>query len=107
MVSPLATSCCTNLYASLRRVTVCCRSMIWMPLRSIKMNGFILGFQRRGLGSKGRPAFQKRLFGIMFAEKKNSSPLQHIGRKEPPPALPPRSVGVFFLLMSSLKYDMV
>jgi len=30
-----------------RRWTVWARSMMWIPLRSAKMNGFILGFQRR------------------------------------------------------------
>ena len=29
--------------------TVCCKSMMWIPLRSPKMNGAILGFQRRVL----------------------------------------------------------
>ena len=30
-----------------RRLTVWARSMMWIPLRSAKMNGRILGFQRR------------------------------------------------------------
>jgi len=33
-------------YARRKSFTVCCRSMMWIPLRAPKMNGRILGFQR-------------------------------------------------------------
>jgi hypothetical protein len=38
------------------RLTVWARSMMWIPLRSAKMNGFILGFQRRVWWPKWTPA---------------------------------------------------
>ena len=39
-----------------RRLTVWARSMMWIPLRSAKMNGRILGFQRRVWWPKWTPA---------------------------------------------------
>ena len=36
--------------------TVCCRSMMWMPFRAPKMNGFIFGFHRPVLWPKWTPA---------------------------------------------------
>ena len=45
--SPRATVSRTNSSATSRRWTVWARSMMWIPLRSAKMNGFIFGFQRR------------------------------------------------------------
>ena len=55
-VSPRATVSVTNSSAVSRRLTVCARSMMWMPLRSAKMNGFIFGFQRRVWCPKWTPA---------------------------------------------------
>ena len=45
--SPRATVSRTTSRATSRRWTVWARSMMWIPLRSAKMNGRILGFQRR------------------------------------------------------------
>src|SRR6266446_2014753 len=72
IVPPWAASCSTNLYASFRRVTVCCRSMIWMPLRSIKINGAILGFQRRVWCPKCTPASRSCFIEIIFAKNGSS-----------------------------------
>ena len=47
IVPPFATNSRTQVIASSRRRTVCWRSMMWMPLRSVKMNGRIFGSQRR------------------------------------------------------------
>ena len=55
-VSPRATVSRTNSSASSSRLTVCARSMMWIPLRSAKMNGRILGFQRRVWWPKWTPA---------------------------------------------------
>src|SRR5919204_5317403 len=44
-----------NAYASSTRVRVCCRSMMWMPFRSMKMKRRILGFQRRAWCPKWTP----------------------------------------------------
>src|SRR5687768_15446214 len=42
-------------YASSTLVSVCCRSMMWIPLRSMKMKRFIFGFQRRAWCPKWTP----------------------------------------------------
>src|SRR5438445_3481683 len=44
-----------NVYASSTRVSVCWRSMMWMPFRSMKMKRFIFGFQRRAWCPKWTP----------------------------------------------------
>ena len=54
--SPRATVSRTNSRATSRRWTVWARSMMWIPLRSAKMKGFILGFQRRVWWPKWTPA---------------------------------------------------
>ena len=54
--SPWATVSRAKARAVSRRRTVCARSMMWMPLRSAKMNGFIFGFQRRVWWPKWTPA---------------------------------------------------
>src|SRR4249919_476226 len=56
IVSPPATVSVTNERAASRRCTVWARSMMWIPLRSAKMYGFILGFQRRVWCPKWTPA---------------------------------------------------
>jgi len=55
-VSSGATVSLTNSRATSRRWTVWARSMMWIPLRSAKMNGFIFGFQRRVWWPKWTPA---------------------------------------------------
>ena len=55
-LSPRATVSRTNSRATSRRLTVWARSMMWIPLRSAKMNGRILGFQRRVWWPKWTPA---------------------------------------------------
>ena len=47
MYSPRATVSRTNSRDDSRCLTVWARSMMWIPLRSAKMYGRILGFQRR------------------------------------------------------------
>ena len=54
--SPRATVSRTNSRATSSRWTVWARSMMWIPLRSAKMNGRILGFQRRVWWPKWTPA---------------------------------------------------
>ena len=54
--SPRATVSRTASRATSRRWTVWARSMMWIPLRSAKMNGRILGFQRRVWWPKWTPA---------------------------------------------------
>src|SRR5262245_29873610 len=54
--SPRATMSTTALYARRNSLTVCCRSMMWMPLRAPKMYGFIFGFQRLVWWPKCTPA---------------------------------------------------
>ena len=43
-VSFLSSSVSIQPVRARRRALVCCRSMIWMPLRSVKIYGFIFGF---------------------------------------------------------------
>ena len=45
----------TNAYASSTRTRVCWRSMMWIPLRSMKMKRFIFGFHRRAWCPKWTP----------------------------------------------------
>src|SRR5256714_10796088 len=56
IVSPRATVSRTASRATSSRLTVWARSMMWIPLRSAKMNGRILGFQRRVWWPKWTPA---------------------------------------------------
>ncbi len=54
--SPRATVSRTKSRATSSRFAVWARSMMWIPLRSAKMNGRILGFQRRVWWPKWTPA---------------------------------------------------
>src|SRR5512146_857527 len=54
----------TTPYAVLTWRMVCCRSMIWMPLRSVKMNVRILGCQRRVRCPKWTPASNRAFIEI-------------------------------------------
>ena len=52
----MATCSITHLHVFSSRVTVCARSMMWIPLRAVKMYGFIFGFQRLVWCPKWTPA---------------------------------------------------
>src|SRR6478609_9263682 len=47
IVPPWATVSLTNSYALSMYVSDCCRSMMWMPLRSVRMKRLTFGFHRR------------------------------------------------------------
>src|SRR5579885_720329 len=55
-VPPFAATSRTKLIASSSFRTVCCRSMMWMPLRSVKMKVRMRGSQRRVWWPKWTPA---------------------------------------------------
>src|ERR1041385_2962146 len=62
----------TAVQAASRSSWVFLRSMMWMPFRSMKMNGFILGFHRRGGGpgggaaSLGAGSFQRGMLHVLL-----------------------------------------
>ena len=76
-LSPRATVSVTNSSAVSRRLTVWARSMMWIPLRSAKMNGRILGFHRRVWWPKWTPA-------------SSSWRIETVGTLCPPAVVPPR-----------------
>src|SRR5207248_11703955 len=55
-IRPPPTTSLTQFESSSSDLTVCCRSMMWIPLRAVKMYRFILGFQRLVWCPKWTPA---------------------------------------------------